>query len=137
LHKKGYRVAICDLRKRGRDVDEVQEKTSGEQLADFLDLSGETAIFVECDVRSYTSQKTLFQHVWNKWNRLDVVIANAGCVDRGSIYNFKRRNVAVEDLPSEPDLSCTDTDFKVPRLQLTSCVTIPAEEEGISSLQAA
>jgi len=69
-------------------------------------------MFVHCDVRSFTSQKDLFRQVWIKWKRLDVVIANAGCVDRKSVYNFDRRNVTVEDLPPKPDLSCTDIDFK-------------------------
>jgi NAD(P)-dependent dehydrogenase (short-subunit alcohol dehydrogenase family) len=103
LHDKGYRIAICDLEEKARD---------GEQLADSLNLLGGTAMFVQCDVRSYTSQKELFRQVWIKWKRLDVVIANAGCVDRESVYNFDRRNVTVEDLPPEPDLSCTDIDFK-------------------------
>jgi NAD(P)-dependent dehydrogenase (short-subunit alcohol dehydrogenase family) len=69
-------------------------------------------MFVYCDVKSFTSQKSLFQKVWEKWSRLDVLIANAGCVDRGSVYNLGRRHVAVHQLPPEPDLSCTDIDFK-------------------------
>jgi NAD(P)-dependent dehydrogenase (short-subunit alcohol dehydrogenase family) len=63
-------------------------------------------------VSSYTSQAALFRTVWEKWGRLDVLIANAGCVDRGSVYNFSRRDASVEDLPSEPDTSCTDIDLK-------------------------
>ena len=54
----------------------------------------------------------MFQTVWKKWARLDVLIANAGCVDRDSKYNFMRRDVSVDDLPPEPDTSCTDVDFK-------------------------
>jgi NAD(P)-dependent dehydrogenase (short-subunit alcohol dehydrogenase family) len=77
-----------------------------------LDASGETAIFVPCDVSSYKSQVTLFQTVWKKWNRIDVLIANAGCVDRDSKYNFDRRNAPIEDVPPEPNTTCTDIDFK-------------------------
>ena len=33
-------------------------------------------------------------------------------MDRGSLYNFGRRTAGVNDLPPEPDMSCTDIDFK-------------------------
>jgi NAD(P)-dependent dehydrogenase (short-subunit alcohol dehydrogenase family) len=63
-------------------------------------------------VKSYSSQTKLFQTVWSKWGRLDVLIANAGCVDRGSVFNFDRRDAAINDLPSEPNTDCTDIDLK-------------------------
>jgi NAD(P)-dependent dehydrogenase (short-subunit alcohol dehydrogenase family) len=63
-------------------------------------------------VSSYQSQTTLFQTVWNRWGRLDVLIANAGCVDRDSKYNFARRDAAIDDLPPQPDMTCTEVDFK-------------------------
>lgn len=50
--------------------------------------------------------------MWDKWGRLDVLVANAGGVDAGSLYNFSRRAASVEDIPEEPNLSCTDVDFK-------------------------
>jgi NAD(P)-dependent dehydrogenase (short-subunit alcohol dehydrogenase family) len=40
------------------------------------------------------------------------LIANAGITDQSSVYNFHRRDAPIEDLPSEPDTTCTDTDFK-------------------------
>ncbi|RDI76646.1 hypothetical protein Vi05172_g13352 [Venturia inaequalis] len=101
LHARGYRVAVCGRR-----------EADGQSIASNLDPAGNTAIFVRCDVKSYDSQAQLFQTVWKKWGRLDVLVANAGCVDRGSLYNFARRNAAVDDLPAEPDLSCTDIDLK-------------------------
>jgi NAD(P)-dependent dehydrogenase (short-subunit alcohol dehydrogenase family) len=94
-------VALCGRREwEGRDV------------AQSIDASGDSAIFVQCDVSSYSSQASLFQSVWKQWGRLDVLISNAGGVDRGSVYNFGRRDVSVDDVPSEPDTSCTDIDFK-------------------------
>ncbi|KAI0018111.1 hypothetical protein F4780DRAFT_540258 [Xylariomycetidae sp. FL0641] len=101
IHRRGYRVAIVGRR-----------KTEGEQIASSLDPTGNTAIFVACDVASYDSQANLFRTVWNKWSRLDVVIANAGIVDQGSVYNFRYRDAAVTDIPPPPDLTCTDVDWK-------------------------
>lgn len=54
----------------------------------------------------------MFQTVWQKWGRLDLLIANAGCVDRDSKYNLSRRDASVEEVPAKPDTSCTDIDFK-------------------------
>lgn len=101
LHALGFKVAIT-----GRRVD------AGEAIATDIDSSGENAIFVQCDIESYASQANLFKTVWEKWGRLDVLIQNAGIADKGSIYNFKHRSAAVEDIPDEPDLACTDIDWK-------------------------
>lgn len=89
-----------------------RREKEGQEIASTLDPSGKSAIFVQCDVKSYLSQAQLFQTVWNKWGRLDVLIANAGCVDRGSVFNFDRRNASIEDLPAEPNTDCTDIDLK-------------------------
>ncbi|KAJ8112812.1 hypothetical protein OPT61_g4907 [Boeremia exigua] len=101
LHEHGYRVALCGRRQQ-----------EGQEIASSLDPSGDSAIFIQCDVKSYSSQSELFQKVWQKWNRIDVLIANAGITDQGSVYNFHRRDVPIEELPLEPDTTCTDTNFK-------------------------
>lgn len=67
---------------------------------------------MQCDVKSYQSQVSLFKHVWAKWGRIDLVVPNAGCVDRGSVYDFSRRAVTVDETPPEPNLDCTDIDLK-------------------------
>jgi NAD(P)-dependent dehydrogenase (short-subunit alcohol dehydrogenase family) len=69
-------------------------------------------MFEQCDVSSYSAQATVFQNVWKKWARLDLLIANAGSVDSASWYNYRRRDAAVDDLPPEPNTSCTDVHFK-------------------------
>jgi NAD(P)-dependent dehydrogenase (short-subunit alcohol dehydrogenase family) len=81
-----------------------------------LDSSGDTAIFIRCDVASYGSQRTLFKEVWEKWQRLDVVVANAGVVDRDSKYNLKVNLVEglKDNIPEEPDMTCTDVNLKGP-----------------------
>lgn len=84
----------------------------GVQKALSLDPSGETAVFQQCDVASYSDQATMFKQVWDKFGRLDLFIANAGSVDNGSWYNFRRRGADVNDLPPEPNTICTDSHFK-------------------------
>lgn len=101
LHKKGYRVALCGRREK-----------EGQDVASSLDASDHSAIFVQSDVSSYESQAAMFRTVWQKWSRLDVVIANAGCVDQDSKFNFGRRDASIDDLPVKPDTSCTEIDFK-------------------------
>ncbi|KAI8932976.1 hypothetical protein NX059_010444 [Plenodomus lindquistii] len=101
LKDRGFRVAICGRREK-----------EGTEVAAAIDPSGESIMFVQCNVTSYSAQANLFHCVWKKWGRLDVFIANAGCIDQGSVYNFARRDAAVDDLPPEPNTACTDIDFK-------------------------
>lgn len=61
---------------------------------------------------SYAAQAAVFKNVWAKWARLDLFIANAGCVDSASWYNYRRRGAGVDDVPPEPDTTCTDVHFK-------------------------
>lgn len=107
LHPKGYNIVVSGRRTK-----------EGEAIVSKLDPTGETAIFVQCDVASYASQANLLKTAWAKWNRLDAFIANAGIVDRGSVYNLARKgggnpsSSSADDVPPEPDLSCTDIDVK-------------------------
>ncbi|KAK4102574.1 NAD(P)-binding protein [Parathielavia hyrcaniae] len=101
LHAKGWRVALV-----GRRAD------VGVRQASSLDPSGETAAFEPCDVASYPAQAAMFKAVWARWGRLDLLIANAGSVDAGSWYNYRRRGAAVDDVPPEPDTTCTDAHLK-------------------------
>ncbi|KAH8655221.1 hypothetical protein BX600DRAFT_482825 [Xylariales sp. PMI_506] len=101
LHSRGWKVALT-----GRRVE------LGERLTKEIDPTGETAIFLECDVASYAAQAKVFQQVWGKWQRLDALIPNAGTVDMSSLYNFRRRGAAIDDIPPEPYLGCTDVDYK-------------------------
>ncbi|KAH8676122.1 hypothetical protein BX600DRAFT_546815 [Xylariales sp. PMI_506] len=103
LHSRGYYVGIA-----GRNVEK------GEELASSLDPTGNTAVFVRCDVSSYESQSTLFQTIWEKWQRINVLIANAGTVDAFSPYSLTRRSEPVTSLPPAPDLACTETNYKGP-----------------------
>jgi len=84
----------------------------GARQASSLDPTGTTAAFEQCDVASYASQAAMFKSVWARWGRLDLVIANAGTVDGGSWYNFRGRGAGIDDVPPEPDTSCTDTHLK-------------------------
>ncbi|KAI9741403.1 MAG: Short-chain dehydrogenase/reductase prx6 [Cirrosporium novae-zelandiae] len=98
LISRGWKVACVGRRKE-----------IGEKLADSL---GRNAKFFRADVSDYASQAQMFSNVWKTWGRIDVLCANAGIVDRSSIYLFDWRGKSVEEVPPEPDLSCTDIDYK-------------------------
>ncbi|KAI7696478.1 hypothetical protein KC353_g17513, partial [Hortaea werneckii] len=66
----------------------------------------------QADVASYASQAAMFKAVWQAWGRIDLLCANAGIVDKSSVYIYNWRGKSVEDVPPEPDLSCTDIDYK-------------------------
>ncbi|KAF7558098.1 hypothetical protein G7Z17_g22 [Cylindrodendrum hubeiense] len=101
LHARGYKVVLTARRD---DLGQAEAKA--------LDPTGATAIFVKCDVSSYASQKALFQATWDNWGRLDVLVANAGCVDRDSKHNLTRKNAPITDLPPEPNTTATDINYK-------------------------
>ncbi|KAK8117837.1 uncharacterized protein PG998_006118 [Apiospora kogelbergensis] len=101
LHSRGYNVALTGRR-----------TAEGEALANSMDSTGQTTLFAECHVESYDSQKAVFKAVWDKWSRIDALVANAGIVDKESRYGLARRGASVDDIPPCPDLGCNDADFK-------------------------
>ena len=101
LLSKGYKVAMS-----GRRV------AHGKKISKSVDPEGKATLFTGCDVSSYSSQANHFQEVWDKWGRIDLVVANAGFVDQESVYNLARKDTAVTDLPAEPKLSATDACLK-------------------------
>ncbi|PGH19307.1 hypothetical protein AJ80_04060 [Polytolypa hystricis UAMH7299] len=98
LHAQGWIVACVDLNRQ-----------AGESLAKSL---GGNARFFYADVADYDSQSAMFAHVWQTWGRIDALCANAGIVDRSSVYILSHRGNRVSDIPPAPDLSCTDIDYK-------------------------
>ena len=86
--KQGWLVACCD----------IQEET-GCALVRTL---GDQAVFFKCDVTNYQDQARVFTQVWERWGRLDALLANAGHSDRGSIYIFDHKGRI--DVPPEPAL---------------------------------
>jgi NAD(P)-dependent dehydrogenase (short-subunit alcohol dehydrogenase family) len=48
----------------------------------------------------------------DKWGRLDALLANAGIVDRSSIFLLRHRSNPVSEIPAAPDLSTTDINYK-------------------------
>ncbi|KAM7189492.1 NAD(P)-binding protein [Naviculisporaceae sp. PSN 640] len=98
LIEKGWLVGLLD----------INEET-GSQLATTL---GPNAYFVQTDVASYTSQSEAFSAIFSRFGRIDVLCANAGVVDRSSLYIQSHRPPTVTELPPIPDLSATDIVFK-------------------------
>ncbi|XP_014561131.1 hypothetical protein COCVIDRAFT_33825 [Bipolaris victoriae FI3] len=94
LVEKGWKVAIAD----------IQENR---ELAEEL---GGAASFHKCNVADYDSQAEMFQQVWDRYGRIDALCANAGIVDKSSIFIFEHRGS--DKIPPKPDLVCTDVDYK-------------------------
>lgn len=53
----------------------------------------------------------MFQAVWGKWNRIDALCANAGVVDRGSLYILDERGSGEYKPPSPQELKAIHTDL--------------------------
>ncbi|KAK5128262.1 hypothetical protein LTR85_002929 [Meristemomyces frigidus] len=100
LHSKGWKVAIVGRR-----------KPAGEAVVKEID-DERNARFFPANVDVYASQAAMFKAVWDAWGRIDLLCANAGIVDKSSLYLYGWRNKSVDDVPPEPDLQCTDVDYK-------------------------
>ncbi|KAF2691948.1 hypothetical protein K458DRAFT_473589 [Lentithecium fluviatile CBS 122367] len=94
LVQRGWKVAIADI----------------QENKDFAVKLGDASSFYKCDVADYDSQAQMFQQVWDKYGRIDALCANAGIVDKSSIYIFEHRGS--DKIPPKPDLLTTDVDFK-------------------------
>ena len=75
---KGWYVACLDLQ---RGPCEALAKTLGPKAA-----------FYEANVADYDSQARAFDSVFKKWGRIDALLANAGIVDKSSIYILSFKN---------------------------------------------
>jgi 15-hydroxyprostaglandin dehydrogenase (NAD) len=96
LASNGWRVAIIDINDKSGHAMEKQ-------------FSGKAAYF-RANVADYAAQATAFEAIWNKWNRIDVVWANAGIGDRVPFMN----PVADADgggPPPKPDVLVIDVDL--------------------------
>ncbi|KAF2095511.1 15-hydroxyprostaglandin dehydrogenase [Rhizodiscina lignyota] len=94
LVSKGWKVGMADI--------QANEKLSKEL--------GDSAAFFQTNVADYDSQAKTFQAVFDKWGRIDALCANAGIVDKSSIYILGHRNS--DTIPPKPNLLCTDVDYK-------------------------
>jgi len=94
LVQSGWKVAMADIRPNAALSKEL----------------GSSAEFFECNVASYDSQAAMFQGAWDRFGRLDALCANAGIVDKSSVYILDQRGS--EKIPPRPDLSTTDVDYK-------------------------
>ena len=93
LVSKGWTVAMTDIN---------ENKSLAEEL-------GSKARFYQSNVASYSSQAKMFDQVFKDFGRIDALCANAGIVDRQSLYQL---GDVSEEIPPEPDLLCTDVDWK-------------------------
>lgn len=100
LIARGWKVACLGRRKE-----------PGDELIKTL---GDNAHFIQTDVSCYESQASAFREVHQLWGRIDALCANAGIVDKSSVYinDWRKNGKGVDEIPPAPDLSCTDIDYK-------------------------
>ncbi|KAL2016896.1 hypothetical protein VTK56DRAFT_2857 [Thermocarpiscus australiensis] len=98
LIEKNWLVGLVDI-----------NEAAGKDLASQL---GPNAYFARADVSDYASQAAAFDAICSRWGRLDALCANAGIVERGSLYYRSPSPVGAADIPPPPDLSATDVDYK-------------------------
>ncbi|KAI1623492.1 15-hydroxyprostaglandin dehydrogenase [Exophiala viscosa] len=96
LVSKDWHVACLDV-----------QKQAGEALVAEL---GNNCIFIQCDIADYDQQAKACTEVWDKYGRLDALLANAGIVDKSSIYILDWRGK--DEIPPKPNTACTDIDYK-------------------------
>jgi NAD(P)-dependent dehydrogenase (short-subunit alcohol dehydrogenase family) len=81
LVSKGWTVACLDV-----------QKTAGEALVADLNRDGPgKAAFIYCDITNYDQQARAYQEVWDRYGRLDALLANAGIIDQSSVYILNHR----------------------------------------------
>jgi len=116
LLKMGYKVAITS-----------RSTSAAEKAAGKLSKHGE-ALGLEADVRSFDSQKKAVEQLLDKWGQLDVLVANAGIGNFGS----------VEDLTVDEWKDTIDTNLTGVFFSIKACVEALKKTEGyiitISSL---
>ena len=116
LLKMGYKVAITS-----------RSLSSAEKAAEKLSGSGEV-LPLEADVRNFESQQKAVDKLMGKWGRLDVLVANAGIGNFGS----------VEDLTIEEWNETIDTNLNGVFYSIKATVDALKKSEGyiitISSL---
>jgi NAD(P)-dependent dehydrogenase (short-subunit alcohol dehydrogenase family) len=86
-----------------------RRKEAGEELVKSL---GDNALFFQTNLEDYQSQVAMYKGVYKAWGRIDALCANAGIVDKSSVYILNWRNKDADEVPPEPDMSCTDINYK-------------------------
>lgn len=76
---RGWKVAAFDI---------PRQKPLADDLARRL---GDAFIFIPSDVSNYSQLSSAFSEVFAKWGRIDAFCANAGIIDRSSVYIFAHR----------------------------------------------
>jgi NADP-dependent 3-hydroxy acid dehydrogenase YdfG len=101
---------------------DINAATGEEALASLKDeFPDVTFSFHTCDVTSWEAQAEVFESVYTKQGRIDIVFANAGIAETGFLFQTEG------DKPVKPDLKTYDIDltgamYSMNRLSLFSSV---------------
>lgn len=84
--------------------------TTGAQALDQLRAEFPTASvsFEECDVSSWESQAVAFERVYTQQGRIDIVFANAGITEKGSLLP---EMTGTSNGPVKPNLATVNVNF--------------------------
>jgi 15-hydroxyprostaglandin dehydrogenase (NAD) len=93
LVERGWNVAIVDFDDKMANV--------------VVKRLGEKTIFIKTNVINYEQQAEAFAETFKKWNRLDLVFANAGFTDRVDIFEPAKEFLS-NGAPKQPDALVVD-----------------------------
>lgn len=81
FRQEGARVAVVDI-----------DEPKGAALARELDGSGDSVIFVKCDVSKSAEVRTMVEKVKSKFNSIDVLVNSAGVTDDATVVTTLEEN---------------------------------------------
>ncbi|KAJ6014442.1 hypothetical protein N7540_009033 [Penicillium herquei] len=89
---------------------DINPKTGAETIEKLLAEFPSAGIsFEECDVSSWESQASAFQKIFDQQGRIDIVFANAGITEYGSLLPPKNGDLNIG--PSKPNLATVNVNF--------------------------
>lgn len=105
----GRASALIFARHGAKLVIADRDTKGAEKVVNEIEELGSQAIAHTCDVTSWEQQLKLFQRIIEEHGAVDVVVANAGIVEKGS---FAPAEVDANNVPVKPNLLTMDVNIK-------------------------
>ncbi|KAJ5729797.1 uncharacterized protein N7483_004305 [Penicillium malachiteum] len=89
---------------------DINPKTGAETIEKLLaEFPSARISFEECDVSSWESQASAFEKIFEQQGQIDIVFANAGITECGSLLPLKGGDLSTR--PSKPNLATVNVNF--------------------------